>query len=503
MVLTDNEESNGNPLCTEEIQEKGANGNSSSGIMAEEAKELFLQGKRNLLCGNIDEAVECLGACCVNFTELYGEFDVRCAEPLLTYGRALLEASRREPCLKEEAVINGDHNNVAVADSVDPQENVPQGPETVQNDSDKEENALERTTVDKPNEDTKVDGPVTVEPEKVEGDDIPTADVLEDNKTVKVCDLDNAADEVIVSHNESDDDTCESNDESELDENSSDAAAEVPDLQLAWEMVDLARIIWEKEMNDDGKLMAAECRLVLAEISMESDNHEEALKELNGCLSVQKTLLPSCDRRIAHCYYQIGLANMLGKKYSDAHEAFSQTLNTLKMKRDELQQKDSTNGSDANAVEIADLDSVIKDVAQCMQDALESSENPAPSSLKLEDENEIKITSKDNTDSPMIHDISHLVRKSLKEDKVQCLLVSLARKAKMIFRLVAVKGNYEFDGVIPELLHPSFKQPQYLAEFEKQRWNPDEDWTELRREVSHLVKIAYPFLDKSADTCSH
>lgn len=51
--------------------------------------------------------------------------------------------------------------------------------------------------------------------------------------------------------------------EAKTDENES-------NLELAWEMLDLARVLYEKQEGREFKLKAAQCRLKLGEVSIES-----------------------------------------------------------------------------------------------------------------------------------------------------------------------------------------------------------------------------------------
>merc|ERR1711862_511624 len=63
---------------------------------AVEALNLLAQGKRNMLCGEVPQAVQQLQEACRLLAANYGDTADECGEAYLSYGTALLDLSRME-----------------------------------------------------------------------------------------------------------------------------------------------------------------------------------------------------------------------------------------------------------------------------------------------------------------------------------------------------------------------------------------------------------------------
>merc|ERR1712055_920313 len=68
----------------------------ATGISMDRALELLNEGKRDLLVSAIPDAVTNFSKCCEMLVSLKGEMGVECAEAYFYYGKALLELSRVE-----------------------------------------------------------------------------------------------------------------------------------------------------------------------------------------------------------------------------------------------------------------------------------------------------------------------------------------------------------------------------------------------------------------------
>ncbi|KAF9414883.1 hypothetical protein HW555_007352, partial [Spodoptera exigua] len=112
-----------------------------------------------------------------------------------------------------------------------------------------------------------------------------------------------------------------------------DAEDDVDNLQLAWEMLDLARSILYRRVQDCGgdaaRALLADVHLALGEVALESETYDKAVIDMQSCLDLQKELYRSDDRRIAETHYQIGLANSLASNFEDAITHFKNAANIL------------------------------------------------------------------------------------------------------------------------------------------------------------------------------
>merc|ERR1719402_1155699 len=106
------------------------------------------------------------------------------------------------------------------------------------------------------------------------------------------------------------------------------AAEEPSTLQLAWEVLELSKLIC-KEQLEGGKTTAAKDTIaamekrfcdtyyLLSEVSVESGNYGQAVEDLRVCLERQKAVLPADCRHIAVTQYQLGVALGFDKKYDE------------------------------------------------------------------------------------------------------------------------------------------------------------------------------------------
>merc|ERR1719234_1790759 len=67
-------------------------------------------------------------------------------------------------------------------------------------------------------------------------------------------------------------------------------------LEHAWEMLEMARMIWSKAGKVD---LACEAIHSLGEVSMEGHNYEQAIADFEDCLAKRTTALPAGSRSIA------------------------------------------------------------------------------------------------------------------------------------------------------------------------------------------------------------
>merc|ERR1719342_1691843 len=190
------------------------------------ALELLNEGKRDLLVSAIPDAVSNFSKCCEMLVTLKGEMGVECAEAYLYYGKALLEMSRVESGVLGNAL-----------DSVD----------------------METKPVDEKDalvEDTEA---------------MTTDEISEIEEKVAVALDENYDKHDLVARAHSGDITEDSEDEA-MEEDDAEmvdavkADAEVGNLEQAWQMFDLSKVIYAKSGE-----IAKECEalILLAEVSME------------------------------------------------------------------------------------------------------------------------------------------------------------------------------------------------------------------------------------------
>merc|ERR1711976_3729 len=109
-------------------------------------------------------------------------------------------------------------------------------------------------------------------------------------------------------------------------------------LQLAWEMLELAKTIFSKHADSleakDEKRLALEDKLsetyqTLGEVSIENENYPQAIEDLTMCLRRRQDLLPEDSRCIAETHYQLGVALGFNAQFEEAEGALSDAISVL------------------------------------------------------------------------------------------------------------------------------------------------------------------------------
>ncbi|KAI9592985.1 hypothetical protein BDF19DRAFT_424944 [Syncephalis fuscata] len=84
--------------------------------------------------------------------------------------------------------------------------------------------------------------------------------------------------------------------EEEQDEEPSD------DFGMAWEILDLARVIYAREDNEESKEKLGDVYMLLGDVSLESENFDQAYKDYEDALQIKQALYKPDDRRLAEAY---------------------------------------------------------------------------------------------------------------------------------------------------------------------------------------------------------
>ncbi|XP_028283496.1 histone-binding protein N1/N2-like isoform X2 [Parambassis ranga] len=223
---------------------------------------------------------------------------------------------------------------------------------------------------------------------------------------------------------------------------------DVGNLQLAWEMLEVAKVIYKRKDAKEDQLMAAQAHLKLGEVSAESGNYTQALDDFQECLKLQLKHLDSDSRLLAETHYQLGVTYSLNLQYSKAIEALSSSITVIKSRLDKLQQMlDKAEGPDAlpdERKELEELKALLPEIQEKVEDATEGMKTAssaaeamngvldgASSSSAFPEQNkpsssssETKVASTNGVGSTNGHastapvsDISHLVRKKRKPEE--------------------------------------------------------------------------------------
>ncbi|KAI0796061.1 hypothetical protein C8Q75DRAFT_711441 [Abortiporus biennis] len=81
------------------------------------------------------------------------------------------------------------------------------------------------------------------------------------------------------------------------------------DFNAAWEVLDLARAIFEKKQDEDDevKLKLAETFITLGDVSLETEKFDQAITDYMAGLTIKTELLPQSSRQIAEAHYKLSI----------------------------------------------------------------------------------------------------------------------------------------------------------------------------------------------------
>ena len=168
-----------------------------------------------------------------------------------------------------------------------------------------------------------------------------------------------------------------------------DEEGEDEDLGLAWEILDLARMIFEKAPSEDNKEQLADVHILLGDISLESgggrktmqtqslwafsitfnasnpEMFDQAISEFQIAVDMKESYLAPNNRQLAEANWKLGLALEYSKKFPEAIERFKKALAALEAKRESLQStigETSEKGKEAASEEATANEAELKEV---------------------------------------------------------------------------------------------------------------------------------------------
>merc|ERR1711936_870368 len=112
----------------------------------------------------------------------------------------------------------------------------------------------------------------------------------------------------------------------EMETDAEKAEAEAGNLEQAWQMFDLAKVIFGKA-GDVAKEF--ESLTFLGEVSLENSNFKQAVEDLTLCLTKRIKALAADSRSIAETHYQLGVAQAHCADYANAEKSLAAAVAVL------------------------------------------------------------------------------------------------------------------------------------------------------------------------------
>nr|XP_054494723.1 nuclear autoantigenic sperm protein isoform X4 [Agelaius phoeniceus] len=211
---------------------------------------------------------------------------------------------------------------------------------------------------------------------------------------------------------------------------------EIGNLELAWDMLELAKVIYKRQETKEAQLHAAQAHLKLGEVSIESENYTQAIEEFQACLALQQKYLEAHDRLLAESHYQLALAYHYNSDFDEAVLQFGKSMEVIDKRLAILTEriKKADAGSPEDEKEIEELKGLLPEIKEKIEDSKESQKSAKVAELGLkatlvgttsgfaqsEDSGSVStIPVRKGADgaSQCVTDISHLVRKKRKPEE--------------------------------------------------------------------------------------
>ncbi|XP_045906463.1 nuclear autoantigenic sperm protein isoform X1 [Micropterus dolomieu] len=461
----------------------------------EEAKKLIGTGNRHLVMGDVVSAVSVFQDACSILAAKYGDTADECGEAFFLCGKSLLELARMENGVlgnalegvpeESEEEEQPKNSNIESANNLDEktreelrkqvydamaeeektgevdtkleseaergntevktENDVPKSPVKHMNASEEPSSSLvsgeERSSVQKADVNGAEKSPVApvISVGQQNGKETMAKPEEKDKEPEPEAEQDNEEPEGNDDDDDDDDEDGERNGEDKEEED------EVGNLQLAWEMLEVAKVIYKRKESKDDQLMAAQTYLKLGEVSAESGNYPQALEDFQECLALQLKHLPPHSRLLAETHYHVATTLCYMDQYSQAIQHYNSSIKVIETRLAMLQEViASADGAGEETNEMEELKQLLPDIREKVEDAKESQktasaasqaiqqtlggastssaflcENGEPSSSSaFETANQIPVKpSSSASSSKAPSDISHLVRKKRKPEE--------------------------------------------------------------------------------------
>ncbi|TFK39924.1 hypothetical protein BDQ12DRAFT_681476 [Crucibulum laeve] len=130
-------------------------------------------------------------------------------------------------------------------------------------------------------------------------------------------------------------------DEQESDNEAGDDAEPEDDFNAAWEVLDLARAIYDKQAqetdDEEVKLKLADTYIALGDVSLETEKFDQAITDYEEGLKLKVDLLPTSSRQIAEAHYKLSMVlDLTSGRLSDAIVHAEKALESVERRLAEL-----------------------------------------------------------------------------------------------------------------------------------------------------------------------
>lgn len=339
----------------------------------ENHEELLGQGVRCFAIRDYSNAVAAFGKATELMAKEHGDLHDSLGEVYVQYGRALLELYREESGPFGEGVPRGDSDSDSEEAEVENGENEGAEEKEGGGGDKKEDTAVEGEE----NGDADKKGNGKVEEEKNGGD---TEEVKKDDDKKETDEVTEKNGESIVEDSQKteteDKETVngEAGESSKLTEETDDIEELSSDLQLAWELIELAKNIFTKR-GDAGKKQLADAHLLLGDVGLESGNYLVAIDDIKASIELQNDVYESTSRIIAESHYKLGTAYSYASPMIEAVNNFEKSVDVLKKRLELLENESNKNKTELQIKDRKDEIEEIKELIPEVEEKITEAKN--------------------------------------------------------------------------------------------------------------------------------
>merc|ERR1711972_773742 len=240
------------------------------------------------------------------------------------------------------------------------------GKETEATKDDKEKKSEEVSKDEKKTDDAPKDGEKKAEGEEASKE----AETSKEDKEGEEKAEDEAMEEDATEDEEADGEESADEKKDETTDEKKDEEEEPSNLQLAWEMLELAKVVYTKQLEtaedaDKSHLLERLCSTMLAlgEVSIENENYKQAVEDIQECLKKEENL-PKDARIVAETHYQLGVAQGFNSQFDEAVESLKNAINILKSRIANLEKVEDEGAKK----EVTDLQALIPEIEEKISD---------------------------------------------------------------------------------------------------------------------------------------
>lgn len=185
------------------------------------------------------------------------------------------------------------------------------------------------------------------------------------------------------------------------------------DLELAWENLDLARLIYTQQEGKDYVMQLAEVHLALGDVSLESENFDEAIKDYQLALNLKlENTTPERYREMAEAHFKLALAFEYSEQNEEAIDQITAAMSVLQIKLDALEAALSGKGKQVATTEPSESESDEIKILKGFLSDLGAKRNDLEALIEKEDQGElVPAAPVVKADTIKVQDISGLVKK--------------------------------------------------------------------------------------------